>query len=70
MYYIGRMYNTTSNGALVQLLGAMYQYHLKAVEYVTEDALHGQMFSAGVSTFIEFAEERRKPFFSRTLRKS
>ena len=58
MYYIGRMYNTTSNDALVQLLGAMYQYHLKAVEYVTEDALHGQMFSAGVSTFIEFAEQK------------
>ena len=53
MYYIGRMYNKTDKQSLKTLLGAMYSYHLAAVDYVAVDEIRGSVFTAGQSTLFD-----------------
>ena len=53
MYYLGRMYSKTENVSLKNLLVAMYQYHLAAVNYVAEDVVRGNYFAAGENTVID-----------------
>ena len=45
MYYIIRMHSKSSNAKLKALLEAMYQYHIAAVNYVTQETVRGEAFT-------------------------
>ena len=56
LYYISRMYNKTDKQSLKTLLGAMYNYHIAAVDYVTQEVIRGAAFTAGKSTIFDIED--------------
>ena len=56
LYYISRMYSKSDNADFKALLSAMYQYHIAAVQYVSQEEVRGEAFTGNEGKIIYLEE--------------